>query len=246
MSGAFDRPAGLDDDTAAALASAWARDALEEHASVAAFARLTLAMLSVGAPPDMIAGAQRASLDEIEHAQHCFALARRYGAGAIGPAALATADAVREMPLEDLAALTFEEGCFGETLGALLAEEQLRCATDPVVVSILRKIAADEARHAELAWRFVRWMIDIGGSTIAERVEASLRRAIAAVYALPIRAQRVDPSLWHAHGRLSCREARESTLRGIREIVMPAAAALCDAVMSVGGSCGAAPRASAP
>jgi hypothetical protein len=226
MSGDFEHSAELDDETAAALACAWERDALEEHASVAAFARLTLTMLSVAAPPDLIAAAQRASLDEIEHARHCFALARRYGARAVGPAALLTADAVREMPLEDLAALTFEEGCFGETLGALLAEEQLRQATDPTVVSILRRIAADEARHAEFAWRFVKWAADVGGSRVVERIREALRHAIEGIDAMPIRGQIADPVLWHAHGRLSCQEVRELSHRGIYEIIVPVVEAL--------------------
>jgi hypothetical protein len=227
MSGSLPHPVDLDPETAAALASAWERDALEEHASVAAFARLTLSMLAVGAPPDMIAGSQRASLDEIEHARHCFALARRYGKNDIGPAALATADAVREMSLEDLAAQTFEEGCFGETLGALLACEQLACATDPAVIAILERIAADEARHAELAWRFVKWIVDVGGPTVVARIRESLRTAVAGIDAMVMHDHLVDSDRWHANGRLSCREARAVSRRGIREIIFPCTNALC-------------------
>jgi hypothetical protein len=85
-------PDGVDAGTLAALAKAYALDGCEEHASIAAFARLTLHLLSVGAPPELIEKAHLASLDEIRHARSCFALARRYGGGALGPSALSIDD----------------------------------------------------------------------------------------------------------------------------------------------------------
>jgi len=48
---------------------------------------------------------------------------------------------VVDEPTTKLAALTAEEGCVGETLGALLAEEQAARATDPTARSLLRAIA---------------------------------------------------------------------------------------------------------
>jgi hypothetical protein len=120
----------LDAGTRAALADAWLRDALEEHASVAAFARLTMHLLSLGAPPDLVAESQRASLDEIRHAKIAFASARRYGGAALGPGRLALDGAVEPVDLVELVRLTAAEGCVGETLGAALAEEQAHVATD--------------------------------------------------------------------------------------------------------------------
>ena len=70
----------IDPVTARELAKAWLSDALEEHASIAAFARCSMLLLSVAAPPELVAASQRASLDEIAHARDCFALARRFGA----------------------------------------------------------------------------------------------------------------------------------------------------------------------
>ena len=58
----------------AVLAEHWTQEAAFEHASIASFARLTLDLLSVGAPPDLL-DAARATLDEIEHARITFALA---------------------------------------------------------------------------------------------------------------------------------------------------------------------------
>jgi hypothetical protein len=87
--GVENAPSDVDATTLAALARAYAIDGCEEHASIAAFARLTLHLLAVGAPPELVERAHLASLDEIRHARACFALARRYGGRALGPGPLA-------------------------------------------------------------------------------------------------------------------------------------------------------------
>src|SRR5262249_8003152 len=64
--------------TRARLAAAWLEIGRMEHASIAAFARFTLQLLAVGAPPDLVMAAQRAMADETNHAQLAFALAAAY------------------------------------------------------------------------------------------------------------------------------------------------------------------------
>ncbi len=107
-------PADLPRDVATFLARAWLKDALEEHASVAAFARFTLQLLALGAPPELVAQSQRASIDEIEHARACFALAARYGAGAQGPGPLSLTGALGAPSLEATLRLAAMEACVGE------------------------------------------------------------------------------------------------------------------------------------
>jgi hypothetical protein len=218
--------APLDAPTRDALAAVWLRDALEEHASIAAFARFALHLLSVGAPPDLIAAAQRASVDEIRHARAAFALAQRYGGGDVGPAPLRIDDALGARSLAEIAEVTAEEGCVGETLGALLAAEQARIATDPTVQRILRGLARDELRHAELAWRFARWAIETGGDDVLAAVERGVARACAGTLAAARRTYAVDLDAWHAHGRVTCDEAHAIAAAGIAEVVAPALAAL--------------------
>jgi hypothetical protein len=133
------------------------------------------------------------------------------------------------MTLVDIAALTAEEGCVGETLGVLLAEEQLARTTDPLVRSLLvsANIVADERRHAELAWAFVSWAIAQGGEPVRRAVRATIRRAVGATLATPIRSyDGVDVAAWRAHGRLTCADAHAVAERGVREIIEPCAAAL--------------------
>jgi hypothetical protein len=184
-------------------------------------------LLSVGAPPDLVIASQRASLDEVAHARACFALARRYGGGqAVGPAALQVADALGPTSLTELAALTAEEGCVGETLGALLATAQLDHATDPEVAKMLRKVVADETRHAELAWRFVGWAIAQGGEPVRAAVRSAVRRAFAETRRVALRSYDVDVEAWHAHGRLTPADVRAVSERGIAEVIEPCLAAL--------------------
>jgi hypothetical protein len=220
---------GLDSTTARALARDWLRDAAEEHASIAAFARFTLHLLSVGAPPDLVLASQKAARDEVRHAEACFALARRYGGKSLGPAPLSLDGAMTPMDLADIAALTAEEGCVGETLGALLAEELLSRDLDPVVHSTLARanLAADEARHAELAWSFVAWAVKRGGDPVRRAVAGAIARAVEHTLAMPVRAHEgIDLAAWRAHGRFTCADARAIARGGVENLIEPATATL--------------------
>ncbi len=212
---------GLDAKTARMLAETWLKDALEEHASVAAFARFTMHLLSVGAPPELLLRAQRAGIDEIAHARACFALAARYGGRRRGPASLRVHDAMSAHGLAAIAELAAEEGCVGETLGAVLAREQLAVATDGSARRVLRKIAADEVRHAELAWRFVGWAVRNGDRTVAASVRRGVARAIAGTLAAKERRYDVDHGAWRAHGRLTCRESKEVARQAVLDVLTP-------------------------
>jgi hypothetical protein len=151
---------GVSEAERAALGAAWLRNALMEHASVAAFARFTLELLAVGAPADLIRDSNAAASDETRHAELCFALASEYLGEPVGPGALRIDGALDEISLEKLVVTTIAEGCVGETVAAIEAAEQLAHASDPVVWGVLSRISDDETRHAELAWRFVAWAIE--------------------------------------------------------------------------------------
>jgi hypothetical protein len=203
------------------LAQAWLKDALEEHASVAAFARFTMLLLSVGAPPELVLASQRASLDEVKHARDCFALARRYGSSAAGPGALDVAGALLPLSLAQLVELTVEEGCVGETLGALLAKEQRTLAKDAEAQRVLSRLERDEARHSELAWRFLAWAMQRGDPGVRDAAQRAFDKAARAITEMPVVDYGVDLELWHAHGRVTCEEARNLSRRALAEVVWP-------------------------
>jgi hypothetical protein len=66
----------VDDVARSALAARWRENGRTEHASVAAFARLTLDLMALGAPAALLAAAQRDAADEVRHTELCFSLAR--------------------------------------------------------------------------------------------------------------------------------------------------------------------------
>ena len=57
------------------LSEQWSLAARFEHASIASFNKFSLELLAVGAPGTLVAAANRAALQEVEHAQACFAAA---------------------------------------------------------------------------------------------------------------------------------------------------------------------------
>ena len=67
------------------LAAAWLEIAQLEHASIAAFASLSLRLLAAGAPAELVTASHRAALDEVEHARIAFELASVYGGRRVGP-----------------------------------------------------------------------------------------------------------------------------------------------------------------
>ncbi|WP_437544100.1 ferritin-like domain-containing protein [Sorangium sp. So ce367] len=213
----------------AALADAWLRDALLEHASVASFSRFALEMMAVGAPAAMLAAAHEAAGDEVRHAALCFGLASAYAGAALEPAPFEFGGLVEvSSDLPEMAARAVREGCVGETLAAVLASEQLAHASDAAVRGVLATIAEDEARHAELAWRFVAWALQAGGDAARRAVAAAFDAALAAPPpAAP--AQAAPAGALAAHGRLEGAALASTWRRAIADVITPAMRTLLSA-----------------
>jgi hypothetical protein len=163
-----------------ALAAHYTRAAQLEHASIAAFARFTLQLLELGAPAELVAGSQRALADELEHAKTCFGLASRFAGQALGPAGLPIAGCLGQTTLAEVLRLAVREGCIGETVAAVQASEAYAHASDAGVRRALFDIQRDEARHAELAFRFVRWALESDANLqaiVVDELESAQRRA---------------------------------------------------------------------
>ncbi len=154
-------------------AELWTRIGQLEHSSVATFARVTLELLALGAPPELVRDTQRAGLDEVEHARLAFGVARAAGGGDVGPGAFALPATV-EPDFVSFALATFHEGCVEETTGAVVAREMAARETQPVLGAVLARIAEDEERHAELAWRTLAWALDAGGDDVRRALQAQL------------------------------------------------------------------------
>jgi len=187
--------ASLSPDLRASLADAWRRDGLAEHASVAAFAHLALDLLALGAPASLVDAAHAAARDEVDHARRCFSLASAYAGTPIGPGAFPEARAAA--PSVTLAALveaSLRDGCVDEAASAHVLAACALAARDPVVRDALHTMAADEARHAALAWDIVAWALAASPDAVAPVLRAWV--------AAPSDASaRLDAIVGDAHGR---------------------------------------------
>lgn len=210
----------------AALAAHWEREAAFEHASVASFARASLALLSVGAPPDLVAATHAAAIDEVEHARLGYALASAYAGAPRGPSALPLAGAIGEASLITVAVETFVDACAGESAAALMLREAAATAQDPAMRALLERIAADEERHAELAWRTVAWALSTGGASVA-RALANVMNDLRAELEIPGASNSNDcgPDLG-AHGVLDAATRRAVRRRALTDVILPCASAL--------------------
>ncbi|MCU0700912.1 MAG: hypothetical protein MUC96_30770 [Myxococcaceae bacterium] len=75
---------------------------------------------------------------------------------------------------------TLIEGCIAETISANEAQHAAAWTTDPTIAAVLGQISEDEARHAELAYTFVGWAIQTGGSTLRDPLRKAARDQFAA------------------------------------------------------------------
>jgi hypothetical protein len=160
-----------------ALAARWLREASFEHASVASFARASLQLLALGAPPELLADVHRAALDEIAHACTFLALAVRRGAADHGPGPLAVEHVPLGASFEAFVVDTFLDGCVAETISGL----EIRARADDgddgdeVERAAIARIADDEERHAEIAWKMLAWGVRAGGERACVALTAALR-----------------------------------------------------------------------
>lgn len=214
----IDAPAELRDR----VASRWRENGRTEHASVASFSRLALDLMALGAPPSLIAAAQRDALDEVRHAELCFSLARSIDGRVESPGAFPEAgrarglSRVRTVALSTLAVDSLVDGAFHEgTSARVIASLARRCPHEGITAA-LREIAADEGRHAAHGWDVVEWCLTAGGPAVA-------RALLGAVEGIASRApsmRAVDDEsdafeAWGLHGAALERAERE---RAIEEV----------------------------
>jgi len=208
-----------------ALAAYWREVAALEHASVASFARFSLQLMSLGAPAELLADAQAAAADEVEHARLAYALASAYGGAPVGPGPLALDGVAMALDLDGIVTSLVEEACIGETLGVAEALASADLTSDPVVREICQRIAIDEQRHAELAWRTLQWIVE--NFDVRPTVVAAYERAVTQILETGAQAPEgspVDGELRHPD--LDPRSQAEVRVAALEQLVTPAMQAI--------------------
>jgi hypothetical protein len=207
----------------AALADHWGSIAALEHASIASFARFTLELLSIGAPPDLLMLAQRAAADEIEHARIAYALASHYAGAPTGPSRLSLGGVPIATDRREILESLIEEACVGETLGASEALSIASLIDDPALRRVYERIAEDEQRHAELAWKTLRFLLASADGATLKLAADAFERAIEGASRDP-RPRRYKAE--RRQGLLSAEELGALRRQALREVVRPCADAL--------------------
>jgi hypothetical protein len=210
-----------DPDIRAGLAAHWTHAGLVEHASIAAFARLALQLLALGAPAGLVLRAAKAMKEEIRHAEISFSLASHYADALVGPGTLEVGETLGPSDLPSVTRLAIREGCVGETAAALAAAEGANCAHDSALVEILSEVARDEAAHAELAWSTVFWAATQDRQSVETIIQEELRALAARGFAQDEPAGTALEAALAKHGALSDQRFRRIRSEAIDEIVRP-------------------------
>jgi len=169
------------------LGQEWTRSALGEHASIASFAAFSIALMTNGAPSNLVQDALSAALDEVRHARTSFAIASKLRGQYIVPGSLPESKHEFDHDLKALAIAVAKEGCIDETLSALDAAykaELIGYALETELESTeysgidkdtlvwiqkeLNVIAMDESRHSSLAWRTLNWICNVDSEACDE------------------------------------------------------------------------------
>jgi len=198
-------------------AAAWAAAGSAEHASVAAFARLSLQLMSLGAPTALLRDVHQAALEEVKHAEQCWGFACLFGGAEVtpGPFPFQTSPST-SVSLAELAAAAVREGCLAETLGAHVLGVAAEHAPEAAVRAALLSMAEEEARHAVLSFRIVAWALSVGDA----EVRASIRAAFAAPW------PRVDVEELGLRSNVDVQRLLVAAQQGTHEVLAPAAAHL--------------------
>lgn len=209
----------------AALAAHFSAMAAMEHASIGSFARFSLELLALGAPPSLLAATHEAAADEILHARLSYSLATAYSGDPVGPGPLPITGVAPSTEEEAILRALVREACVGESTAAAEALALSTMVEDPALRRAHARIAEDEGRHAELGWRSLAWML-ARNPALAPVAEQAFSEAIASMSSAPLVASDIVSP---AHGLLSSEALATLRSRAIAEIVEPCRRALSSA-----------------
>ena len=159
------------------VVDAWCQRARIEWASVPAFLELATQLTLAEAPEALVRAARRAAADETRHAVDSARIAARIDGA---PVRLHAQDGLQRRLLAGpeararLAVESFLDGCLQEGAAAACAFAEAQRGQDPGIQAAQARIAEDEARHAELGWAVLDWLLDAQDEPSRAALEAAL------------------------------------------------------------------------
>lgn len=167
-----------------AVRAEWGRRVVAEYRSAATTHGLVGWLIEVGASPDLVRDGLGIVDDELRHAELSAEVLAAAGGGASPAIERASLRPARVEPVEvGIVRACVECFCLGETVAVPLFRRMLAGASEPVAVSALRRIVADEARHRRFGWELLDHCRDIMPSAVDTVLPAELPRMKAAVFA---------------------------------------------------------------
>jgi len=145
-----------------AIRREWLRRVEAEYRSSAHTQHLTLWLIQLAAPRELIDDGLRIVADELDHAELSAAVCRE--AGSTEAPALVQDDLLLKVPpagLEERALFaTLDVFCLGETLAVPLFTELRRECTVPVARRALDRVLKDEVRHRQFGWDLLDYLLE--------------------------------------------------------------------------------------
>lgn len=188
-----------------ALKATASDSAAAEAASIPSFLRLAAELAEADAPADLVRRARGAACEEVNHAELALVETQRWARSPqLVPVLRAQPrpSSTRREALSRLASESWLDGCLNEGVAAAHAAASARLATDPEVQRTRRRIAHDEAGHAELAWDVLEWAMREGPPAVRDRVAASIDQSPEPV---PADDASLDVEWLERHGRVSAK-----------------------------------------
>lgn len=140
----------------------WTRRVEAEYRSSAHTQNLTLWLIQLAAPRELIDDGLRITADELDHAELSAAVCAE--AGSTTSPALRQEDLQLKVPpgtLEERALFaTLEIFCLGETVAVPLFTELRRECTVPVARAALDRVLKDEVRHRQFGWDLLDYLLE--------------------------------------------------------------------------------------
>jgi hypothetical protein len=178
-------------------------------------------MMALGAPAELLLEIQQAAADEVRHAQGAVELLSALKGVELSFGALPTATLSLSTSRAELMALLLREACVNETLGvAELGEALARCA-EPKITAHLKEVIEDETRHASLAWRSLKWLLEG-----ADELERGALCVLAQELTMSDHGWASPPldsltEALNAYGVLSAEQVKRAHQRALREVITP-------------------------
>lgn len=154
--------ATLSANDAAAIQSEWLRRTAAEYRSAAVTHHLTLWLLQLTAPLELVRSGLRIVEDEVTHSELSHRVYRAAGgtqAVDLKAESIGLTQPSFDRMLEALVSVTVETFCLGETVAVRLFSRLRASCTQADARMALDRILKDEVRHKEFGWTLLEWLL---------------------------------------------------------------------------------------